>query len=80
MTGLDIEDPPCLHKTDLFYPSESGDSDALFYLARQICESCPYQQPCLEYALRTREKFGMWGGATPQQRDAMRAWIHDRAS
>lgn len=42
-------------------------------LPRRICRSCDVQRECLDYALRTRQTYGMWGGTTPTQRKRMRA-------
>lgn len=39
--------------------------------AKDICMSCPVQQACLDYALDTREPFGIWGGFTEHERRAM---------
>ncbi len=36
--------------------------------ALAICRGCPVRQQCLEYALATRERHGVWGGKTPEQR------------
>ncbi|MGP3963259.1 WhiB family transcriptional regulator [Nonomuraea sp. 3N208] len=41
--------------------------------ARRICQGCPVQQACLDWALRTGEPEGMWGGTTPAERRRLRA-------
>jgi WhiB family redox-sensing transcriptional regulator len=42
--------------------------------AKQICATCPVQQTCLQWALVTREPYGVWGGSTPEERaNRMRA-------
>jgi WhiB family redox-sensing transcriptional regulator len=43
---------------DLFYP-EQGDNGTV---AKAICVLCPVRQPCLEYAVKSKEEFGVWGG------------------
>jgi hypothetical protein len=40
--------------------------------AIKICNSCPIQIKCLDYALRA-EPFGIWGGATEAERVYLRA-------
>lgn len=40
--------------------------------ALSICASCPVRAQCLDYAIRNRETYGIWGGATPEQRRRMR--------
>jgi len=40
--------------------------------ARQICKRCDVREECLEFALRTNERWwGMYGGKTPQERRVM---------
>lgn len=39
--------------------------------AKRICHTCPVLQPCLEYALATREQYGIWGGMTEIERKAI---------
>jgi WhiB family redox-sensing transcriptional regulator len=39
--------------------------------AKQICASCPVVRQCLQYALDTREAWGVWGGKTADERQAM---------
>jgi WhiB family redox-sensing transcriptional regulator len=45
--------------------------------AKQVCAACPVRQECLDYALRMREPFGIWGGLNEAERrtlvDARRA-------
>jgi WhiB family redox-sensing transcriptional regulator len=50
----------------VFYPSPEDDSQA--EEAKVICGTCPVRQPCLEFALTTREKHGVWGGLTERER------------
>jgi WhiB family redox-sensing transcriptional regulator len=39
--------------------------------AKAICAVCPVQVECLEYAIRTREPHGVWGGLSEMERRAM---------
>ena len=39
--------------------------------AREICNRCEVRVECLEYALRTRESHGVWGGRNEQERRAL---------
>ena len=50
--------------TDIFYPVSDEDAGE----AKSICAICPVQEACLEWALDTREREGIWGGATERQR------------
>jgi WhiB family redox-sensing transcriptional regulator len=48
----------------VFYPDEDDDAE----VAKQVCEGCGVRVACLEYALNSREKAGVWGGATERER------------
>lgn len=52
----------------LFFP-ERGESISL---AVQCCARCSVRRECLDYALRTNEKFGIWGGTSERERRRMR--------
>ena len=39
--------------------------------AKYLCAQCSVRADCLEYALKVRESFGIWGGQTPEERDAI---------
>ena len=49
---------------DIFYPDSEDNCDQ----AIAICESCHVRIACLNYALETREKQGVWGGASARER------------
>ena len=36
--------------------------------ATAICARCPVQAPCALYALATRQRYGVWGGLTEDDR------------
>jgi len=36
--------------------------------AKEVCAQCSVRVACLEYALTSREKAGVWGGATERER------------
>lgn len=48
----------------LFYPDNDDDAE----IAKQICEGCGVRKACLDHALNSREKVGVWGGATERER------------
>jgi WhiB family redox-sensing transcriptional regulator len=50
---------------DVFYPEDDEDPGAE---AKAICQVCPVREACLEYAITTREKIGVWGGYTARER------------
>jgi WhiB family redox-sensing transcriptional regulator len=49
---------------DVFFPVSDDDAEP----AKAICAYCPVRQACLEWALGTREKNGVWGGLTERER------------
>jgi WhiB family redox-sensing transcriptional regulator len=36
--------------------------------AKRVCAVCPVRRECLDYALRVREPFGIWGGLNEAER------------
>ncbi len=49
---------------EIFYPEKGGSSRG----AKRICNVCPVMEPCLEYALRRQERYGVWGGKSERER------------
>ena len=54
----------------------AGDADwwfdeAQYERGRQVCSTCPVQVRCLDEALASGERLGMWGGLTPAERAAL---------
>jgi WhiB family transcriptional regulator, redox-sensing transcriptional regulator len=58
-----------LSDPDLFFPVSSvGIAQREIAEALAVCASCPVQAPCREFALRTRQRHGIWGGMTEDER------------
>jgi WhiB family redox-sensing transcriptional regulator len=53
---------------ELFFPERGSDGAE----AKKVCATCPVAEQCLEHALVTGEKFGVWGGASERERRKMR--------
>lgn len=54
---------------DLFFPIATGTAAAREVArAQQICARCQVRQECLDFAIRTGEMHGVWGGTTPEER------------
>ncbi len=49
---------------DIFYPVTDEEAED----AKAVCFGCPVKEACLEWALSSREKEGVWGGATERER------------
>jgi WhiB family redox-sensing transcriptional regulator len=39
--------------------------------AKAICRTCTVRRQCLDYAIRTREPHGIWGGLNEVERRAL---------
>jgi WhiB family transcriptional regulator, redox-sensing transcriptional regulator len=53
----------------LFFPVGTGSAAAEeAEKAKAVCARCPVRISCLAYALSTRQQYGVWGGATEQER------------
>lgn len=52
---------------EIFYPASDEEAGQ----AKAMCGICPVRQPCLEHALTSREREGVWGGATERERRRM---------
>ena len=53
---------------DLFFPERGASTRT----AKAICRECPVRAECLEFALRSGEKFGIWGGLSERERRRVR--------
>jgi WhiB family transcriptional regulator, redox-sensing transcriptional regulator len=54
---------------ELFFPiSSHGQSREQSERAKDFCMRCPVVRCCLEFALRTRQMHGVWGGMTEEER------------
>ncbi len=52
---------------DVFFPATPEDERE----AIRVCLGCAVRQDCLEFALHTRVRFGIWGGLTEKQRRSL---------
>lgn len=54
---------------DVFFPVAVGTaSTKQVARALRICDGCQVRRQCLDFALRSGEKDGIWGGTTPEDR------------
>jgi Transcription factor WhiB len=65
--------------TDLFYPErDAATYPAVAAEAKAYCRGdgvlsvCPVLLECLLYGLVTNDRFGIWGGMSPRERNALR--------
>lgn len=40
--------------------------------AKAMCATCPVVQQCFDHAMAVQEPYGVWGGTTPEDREALR--------
>ena len=65
---------------ELFFPiGNIGPALAQIEDAKQICQICPVMTDCLQWALETGQEAGVWGGASEDERRAMRRRSHRSA-
>ncbi len=78
--GRWVDDARCAGRDpDQFYPFKRGpaghDDETECAKAARVCFACPVRVDCLEHALATDERYGVWGGASVPQRQKMRKFI-----
>jgi WhiB family redox-sensing transcriptional regulator len=59
----------------LFYydDNERGDNkENKTATAKAICGTCKVKQECLAFALQINERYGIWGGTTPEERKSIK--------
>lgn len=68
------DDAACLESApELFFPvSAYGPSMEQIVAAKSICGRCRVRADCLDWALRSGEAYGIWGGTTPDERRYLR--------
>jgi WhiB family redox-sensing transcriptional regulator len=65
---------------ELFFPNGTTGANARqIRHAKQICVSCPVRTACLEFALESRQDYGIWGGLTEEERRSLRRSRQRRA-
>jgi WhiB family redox-sensing transcriptional regulator len=58
---------------DVFFPVAVGSAASKqVERAMRICAGCTVRQQCLDFAIRSGEKDGIWGGTTPDERTRVR--------
>jgi WhiB family transcriptional regulator, redox-sensing transcriptional regulator len=61
-TGLD---------SNLFFSPDGERGEARIHRqnrAKEICANCPVRYQCGDFAIRTQQPFGIWGGMTEMER------------
>ena len=59
--------------TNVFFPvGMSTKAVKKIKKAIQVCNDCPVINDCLDYALRSNQDIGIWGGTTEEDRKYLR--------
>ena len=53
---------------EAFFPDKGGSTRD----AKRVCAGCPVRAECLEFALASDERFGIWGGLSERERRRVR--------
>lgn len=61
----DVEDK------DLFFPINKKHESEILHQLKALCSSCIHEKECFAYALEKQVPYGIWGGSTPSERDAI---------
>jgi hypothetical protein len=71
---------PCQDSPDLFFPEDYGrlteDARITDYemvtmaekIAKSLCNQCPLKWMCRDYAIKSNQPYGIWGGLSAQDR------------
>lgn len=62
---------PCEDHGDLFYPEDFPDQQVrqiAVAAAKRLCNACPIKNDCLEYAIESNQRYGIWAGTSPSER------------
>jgi WhiB family redox-sensing transcriptional regulator len=51
----------------IFFPPTDHEGDR----AKAVCRNCIVREQCLEFAIASGERFGVWGGLTPMERRSL---------
>jgi WhiB family redox-sensing transcriptional regulator len=58
--------------SELFFPDRAAYRNQAVARAKAVCQKCPVREACLRAAMDGREKLGIWGGLTPEERTKLR--------
>lgn len=57
---------------DIFFDDDAEQRDLTTPQVHAYCSRCPILQACLNWALDSNQKHGMWGDTTPRARDKLK--------
>ncbi|RMI46726.1 WhiB family transcriptional regulator [Streptomyces triticirhizae] len=68
--------PEATNDPELFFPD--ADDDARVATAKALCAGCPVREICLQTALESGARDGIWGGTTEEERADLHHLTHHR--
>lgn len=64
VSSITLEEAACRNEDlELFFAVDGREEEA-----KAVCQRCPVRWECLTYALETRQRHGVWGGLTAEER------------
>jgi WhiB family redox-sensing transcriptional regulator len=58
---------------ELFFPGETpGIAHECTEQAKRVCRACEVRNECLDFALESRQEYGIWGGTDEKERGRIR--------
>jgi WhiB family redox-sensing transcriptional regulator len=68
----------CIGFQGVFFANDDPDGEST-RRAKELCAGCQVSSQCLEFALETNQRAGIWGGATEDERRSLRRkWLGTR--
>lgn len=65
------DEVPCQIAPDVFFPEDIAkptERKESIRIAKLLCSGCPIKMECFEYAIVSKERFGIWAGTLPSER------------
>lgn len=53
---------------EAFFPQHRGGTDKTAEVAKAVCAMCPVRRECHDYAMESKELWGVWGGVSEIER------------
>lgn len=70
--AYEVEEACASEDPEVMFPDNESKHSPEVRAARAVCRRCPVREACLEKAIETRQPFGVWGGLTTREREALR--------
>lgn len=61
----------CAQADPRIFHAEPGEHDKVAQ-AKEVCGACPLLEACFTFAMETDQRFGVWGGTSPEDRKRLR--------